>query len=56
MLSPAAFERVVTETLQGEERIVPFLTSPKPPVYPSLDEVKKKIARERRMSEDEQGA
>lgn len=56
MLSPAAFERVVTETLLGEERIVPFLTSPKPPVYPSLDEVKKKIACERCMSEDEQGA
>ncbi|QWQ12334.1 AAA family ATPase [Ralstonia solanacearum] len=56
MLSPAAFECVVTETLQGEERIKPFLSSPKAPVYPSLDEVKKSIASDRRISEDERRA
>ncbi|MHC6050783.1 AAA family ATPase [Ralstonia solanacearum] len=43
MLSPAAFERVVAETLQGEEHVVPFLPSATRPEYPSPDEVRKNL-------------
>ncbi|MDO3529441.1 AAA family ATPase [Ralstonia pseudosolanacearum] len=46
MLSPAAFQRVVAETVQGEERVVSFLSSTKRPAYPSLDEVRKTLLRD----------
>lgn len=46
MLPPAAYRCIAEETLRGENRIVSFLSSRTPPVYPTLEAIRTDLGQE----------